>query len=124
MWMLARNSALVIAALLALSGPAFAHAHLKSAMPPVNGKVSASPSEVVLHFTEGVNLRFTGLTIKGFNGSQVATGKSKLKPGDDQTLMVTLPESLKPGQYRVSWHALSKDGHKTHGTYHLTVTSK
>lgn len=124
MWKLTRYSALVAATLLALSGPAFAHAHLTSATPPVDGKISTSPSRIVLHFTEGVNLRFTGLTISGPGGTPVATGNPKLKPGDDQTLIVPLPKTLKAEQYQVSWHALSKDGHKTHGSYHFTVTSK
>lgn len=119
-----RNSALAFSATLALAGPAFAHAHLKSAVPPENGRVSTSPSELDLHFTEGLNLRFTGVSVKGPHNAKVTTGKAKLKSGDDQTLTVPVTKTLEPGKYTVSWHALSKDGHKTKGSYGFAVTSK
>lgn len=119
-----RKSVMSLITVLAMSAPAFAHAHLKTATPAANAKVAASPKELDLHFTEGLNLAFTGITLKGPSGSKIATGKAELKSGDDQTLVVPLLKALKAGKYQVSWHALSKDGHKTKGTYHFTVTPK
>ena len=119
-----RKSAISLVAILAISVPAFAHAHLTSATPADGGKVAASPKELDLHFTEGLNLAFTGIALDGPSGATIATGKARLKSGDDQTLVVPLSKALKAGKYQVSWHALSKDGHKTKGTYHFTVMSK
>ena len=120
----ARLPTVALFAVLVMSVPAFAHAHLKSATPAVDGKVATPPKELDLHFTEGLNLSFTGVGLAGPSGTQIAVGKPRLKSGDDQTLIVPLPEALKPGKYNVSWQALSKDGHKSKGTYHFTVTSK
>lgn len=119
-----RHPAVALLAVLVMSVPAFAHAHLKSAAPAVGGKIAGSPKELDLHFTEGLNLSFTGVVLKGPSDATIATGKATLKPGDDQTLVVPISGTLAAGRYEVSWHALSKDGHKTKGTYHFTVTSK
>jgi methionine-rich copper-binding protein CopC len=116
-----RTLALAVAGTLGLTGQALAHAELKSATPPVNGTVTTSPPELDLEFTEGVNLAFTGVTLKDPGKKAVATGKAALQPGDDTKLVVPLAGTLPAGTYTVAWHALSTDGHKTHGTYAFTV---
>jgi methionine-rich copper-binding protein CopC len=112
---------LAVALTLGLTGQALAHAELKSATPPVNGTMTASPSELDLQFSEGVNLAFTGVEVKSPGRKAVATGKAALRAGDDTTLVIPLSGTLAPGTYTVAWHALSVDGHKTHGTYSFTV---
>lgn len=108
-------------ALAGFSGAAHAHAHLMSAVPAADAAVSAAPGELDLHFSEGVNLAFTGAGVAGPGNAAVKTGEASLKPGDDTTLIVPIAETLPPGTYSVSWHALSADGHKTTGSYHFTV---
>ena len=115
-----------IACLAALAGFAFttqalAHAHLTSATPAENGTVSAAPAELDLKFSEGLNLKFTGVKLTGPDKKAVATGTASLGAGDDTTLVVPVPAALAAGIYTVDWHALSADGHKTHGTYTFTV---
>jgi methionine-rich copper-binding protein CopC len=87
----------------------------------VNGTVTASPSELDLKFSEGVNLAFTGVEVKGPGKKAVATGKAALRAGDDTTLVVPLSGTLAAGTYTVAWHALSTDGHKTQGSYRFTI---
>jgi methionine-rich copper-binding protein CopC len=116
-----RVSNLAALVTLGLTGQALAHAELKSATPPVNGIVTTSPSELDLEFSEGVNLAFTGVTLKGPGKKTVATGKPALQAGDDAKLAVPLPGILAAGTYTVAWQALSTDGHKTHGSYTFTV---
>lgn len=105
----------------ALVGAAEAHAHLKSATPAMGATVTAAPAELDLSFSEGVNPQFTGLTMTGPAGATVATGPSKLGPGGDATLVVPVTGTLEAGVYKVTWHALATDGHKTDGTYTFTV---
>ena len=112
---------LAVAVTLGLTGQALAHAELKSATPPVKGTVTTSPSELDLEFTEGLNLAFSGVAVKGPGKKTVATGKAALQAGDDTKLMVPIQGTLAPGTYTVAWHALSTDGHKTRGTYTFTV---
>lgn len=102
-----------------LAGQAFAHAHLTSSVPADNASVAA-PSEIDLIFTEGLNLKFSGIKVTGPDKQDVELGDSKLMDGD-KTLMVPISDPLKPGAYTVDWHVLSTDGHKTSGSYSFTV---
>lgn len=109
-----------IFASVALTGHAFAHAHLKYATPPMGGTVAA-PSELNLTFSEGFDLRFTGVKITGPDGKVVATGRASLGVGGGAVLVVPVSSPLPAGPYTVDWHALATDGHKSNGTYTFTV---
>jgi methionine-rich copper-binding protein CopC len=41
--------------------------------------------------------------------------------GDHKTLISKVPETLSAGTYRVTWHAVSVDTHKTQGSFTFTV---
>ena len=72
-----RTNILKIAGSLAFAlaaAPAFAHAQLEKATPPVGGTVSP-PSEIRLEFSEGVELRFTKVTLSGPGGADVADNR-------------------------------------------------
>jgi len=99
--------------------PAFAHAHLVSETPAENTAVAA-PTELSVKFSEGVVLKFTGVTLTGPAGA-VPLGGGSLDPKDDTVLLVPVPSSLPAGSYTVAWHALSSDGHKSSGSYSFTV---
>ena len=116
-----RIFALTSALTLASVGDASAHAHLKTATPGAESTVEAAPSELRLGFTEGLNLKFTGVSVTGPAGTPVSTGSAALAPGDDKVLVVPVPRLLAPGAYKVDWHALATDGHKTDGSYGFTV---
>jgi methionine-rich copper-binding protein CopC len=122
---ISRRAPFVIVATLAfglgLTGQASAHAHLTSATPAVGGTVATAPTELDLKFSEGLNLKFTGVKVTGPAKAPVATGDAALGAGDDTTLVVPISDALAAGSYSVAWHALSTDGHKTSGTYKFTV---
>ncbi|MBN8953467.1 MULTISPECIES: copper homeostasis periplasmic binding protein CopC [unclassified Rhizobium] len=105
---------------IAFAGEALAHAHLKSAVPAVDGAVKTAPSELDLTFSEGLNLKFSGIKVTGPDKAAVKTGEGMLM-NDGTTLMVPVTDKLAPGKYTVEWHALSTDGHKTNGTYGFTI---
>jgi copper resistance protein C len=115
-----RASAVAAVICLALAGQAVAHAHLVSATPPVGGAVETSPPELDLKFSEALNLKFSGVTVTGPDKAEVELTDPMLMD-NDTTFMATIPNKLAPGAYTVEWHALSADGHKTHGTYTFTV---
>ncbi len=110
-----------IAALACLSASAaLAHAQLTSST-PANGASTASPAQISLTFTETLNLKFSGITLAGPGGTASETGAAQLSQGD-KTLAVPVNKPLAPGAYRVDWHVLSNDGHKTKGSFAFTVT--
>lgn len=115
------KAALAAAALLSSTYGAFAHAHLKTQMPAADAKASTSPSALTLSFSEGLEIGLSGVTLKGADGTAVATGAAVLAPGDDKQMNVPLRGVLAVGTYTVEWHVLSKDGHSTHGSYQFSV---
>jgi hypothetical protein len=110
---------LSLAALVALSGAAYAHAMLESASPPVGGTVAA-PSQISITFSEGVEPKFSGVTVSGPGGA-VPVGKPATAPGDNKVLVVKVGKTLAPGTYTVKWHAVSVDTHHTQGDFDFTV---
>ena len=112
--------ALAILALLALAGTASAHAFLKTAAPAVGSQVQQPPGEVAITFTEGVEPKFSSISVKSAAGQTVDTGAPHLEGGD--TVLAVALKPLQPGTYTVVWHATATDTHKTEGHYNFTVT--
>lgn len=113
----------ILAALLstaAASGPAFAHAHLRSAAPAVDSTVAAAPREVAITFSEGVEPKFSTIEVDDPAGKRVDKQDTHTAPGDAKVLSVGLPP-LPPGTYKVIWHATAVDTHKTEGSFTFTV---
>jgi methionine-rich copper-binding protein CopC len=111
---------LLAAAGLALSaGQASAHAFLKTATPAVGSTVQQPPAEVVIDFTEGVEPTFSTITVQDASGTSVDAGGVHLQGGDTHLAVPLKP--LKPGTYKVTWHATAVDTHKTQGSFSFTV---
>jgi copper resistance protein C len=99
---------------------AFAHAQLEKATPAVGGTV-ASVSEIQLEFSEGVEPKFSGVTLTAAGGATVPLGAAKVATGHPEVLIVPIAKPLPPGAYTVHWHAVSVDTHHTQGTFDFTV---
>jgi copper resistance protein C len=100
--------------------PALSHAFLDQAAPLVGGTVPASPKEIRLTFTEAIEQRFSGIDLTTGDGRTVATGAAAVDPANDKQLVLALPP-LAPGRYRVRWHVVSVDTHRTEGEYSFSV---
>lgn len=111
---------LLLPAMLLAASPAFAHAFLKEANPPVGSTVPASPAAVTITFTEGVEPAFSTIEVQNAQGQRVDEGHPHLVHGVQTKLAVDLPK-LPPGTYGVTWHATSVDTHKTEGHFSFTV---
>jgi methionine-rich copper-binding protein CopC len=104
-------------AAIAFVTPAMAHAFLLHANPGAGAIITVAPKEISLEFTERLEPAFSGAGVTDTTGHNMeavpvaVTGVSmhvSLKP-------------LVPGSYRVSWHAVSVDAHRTEGAYSFTV---
>jgi copper resistance protein C len=96
------------------------HAFLNEAAPIVGGTVPTSPKEIRLTFTEAIERRFSGIELATGDGRTVATGPAVVDPTNERQLVLPLPP-LAPGRYRVRWHVVSVDTHRTEGEYNFTV---
>jgi copper resistance protein C len=121
---MSRNLTIKLAASLALAmaaSAASAHALLQKAVPAVGGTVAASPKEIRIKFSEGVEPRFSGITLASEAGAATPIGKPSVDPADNSVLIAPISQALKPGTYTVTWHVVSVDTHKTQGSFKFTL---
>lgn len=117
---LARAAAAGVGMLLAgltFAPPASAHDELV-ATSPRDGSSVAAPRQVVLTFAEAVLGVGNRIAVTGPSG-QVASGPPTIQ---GSTLRATLP-TLRSGGYRVTWRAVSADGHPVSGSFGFTVSA-
>ncbi|MGB7099172.1 MAG: copper resistance CopC family protein [Xanthobacteraceae bacterium] len=101
-------------------GAARAHAFLDHASPLVGGTVATAPHEVSLWFTQNIEATFSSVGVTDATGARVDQGKPQIS---GNTMRVGL-KALTPGTYRVRWHVLSVDTHKTEGSFSFHVGGK
>jgi copper resistance protein C len=101
----------------ALTCGAVAHAMLEKAEPAAGAVVHGAPATLRLIYSEPLEPAFSGVTIMDSSGQSVASGAAVIA---QSTMSVPL-KPLRPGQYRVTWHAVSVDTHRTEGAYTFTV---
>jgi methionine-rich copper-binding protein CopC len=94
-----------------------AHAFLQHADPGAGAMLQAPPTKVVLIFSEKLEPVFSGVTVTNAGGRSVEAGPPVI--GGNSMIAPLLP--LGPGKYRVAWHAVSVDTHRTEGGYSFTV---
>ena len=102
------------------TGVAFAHAYPVHETPPANAVLKEPPKIVSITFTEGVNAHFSGIIVTAANGQRVDNGVVVRGLKNHEILSVGIKNPLAPGVYKVIWHALSEDGHRTQGNYQFS----
>jgi methionine-rich copper-binding protein CopC len=99
------------------TGAAQAHAFLDHASPLVGSTVRSAPREVTLSFTQNLEPAFSSVEVTDAGGGRVDQGKAEIS---GNTMRIGL-KTLAPGSYKVRWHALSVDTHKTEGSFSFHV---
>jgi methionine-rich copper-binding protein CopC len=111
---------LAAAAALAVASQASAHAHLTTADPAENSTVAA-PKALTLKFSEKLQPKFSGLTVTMPQMNDMAAPVKVAVGKDGASLVATPAKPLAAGTYKVSWHAVTADTHRTEGAYTFTV---
>jgi methionine-rich copper-binding protein CopC len=106
--------------LLALPSGAGAHAFLYYSVPKADSIVTSPPAEIIICFTEHLDARGSAIQVRNEKDDQVDKEDSHCDSKDPSLLKVSLP-NLPPGRYKVSWKALSVDGHRTQGHFNFTI---
>ena len=97
-FLIALSSALLLVSLHVTGGLAWAHAYPAVSIPNNGATVKEPPREVRIQFTEGVEIAFSQITVKGANGEVVSQGK--LRQLADDILAIDL-KPLNAGNYTV-----------------------
>ncbi|MGH9034445.1 MAG: copper resistance CopC/CopD family protein [Acidimicrobiia bacterium] len=117
--------ALVVVALVALglvlpAAPAFAHAQLLSTA-PVNGTaMAAAPSQILLRFSEAVQVSQAGVRVFDADAERITTETARHARGKAEEVVLPLPD-LDKGLYVVTWRVTSADSHPIHGAFTFRV---
>nr|AIA14759.1 CopC domain protein [uncultured bacterium] len=110
----------VLALVLAESGVAFAHAHLKTATILPDATVSAAPATLTLTFSEDTSTTQTKLSVTDASGKVVDKGDLKV---DGANATVSL-NTLTDGKYTVTYRSFTEDDSGIiNGSYTFTVAS-
>ena len=90
--------------------------------PPAGASVATAPAAVSITFTESIDPHFSGIIVENADGRRADDGSDRPDPNNAKRLSVGLKQPVAPGTYKVIWHALSRDGHRTQGSYRFSVT--
>ena len=90
---------------------------LEHASPGAGAVLSAPPKALSLTFSEALEPAFSAISVTDNAGRSVAAAPSAAR-GATMTLEL---KPLPPGRYRVIWHALSLDTHRTEGRFQFTI---
>lgn len=112
------SAALALLALQLSDTVAWAHAYPAASVPSDAATVKESPRELLIQFTEGIELAFSRITVKGPNGEVVSQGKLRQLANDTVAIDLIL---LRRGNYTAEWQVLSVDTHITEGVLHFTL---
>jgi copper transport protein len=114
--------ALVAGALLLVTAvPASAHAVLESTDPTEGAVLATSPSQVVLHFDEAVEIDLGSVRVLAPGGQRVDQGNTFHPGGEASSVAVSLQPHLPDGTYVVAWRVVSADSHPVHGAFLFSV---
>jgi methionine-rich copper-binding protein CopC len=112
--------ALPLVGLAAPIASAAAHPRLEKSAPAAESRLAAPPKQVTLTFNESLDLALTRVTL--LRGTEpVRLDSLRLTPGDDRTVIATIPSTLAPGRYTVKWQVTGDDGHPVRGEFAFEV---
>jgi methionine-rich copper-binding protein CopC len=111
---------IVAACVMVASQAASAHAFLDKSEPAVGSTVKVAPTQVKIWFTDDTQPDQSEIKVFDSKGNQVDKKDTHADPADKSILLVSLP-TLRPGTYKVTWHALCPSSHKTQGDFQFTI---
>ena len=111
----------LLIALLWSADPVFAHAQLVSSSPAADSQVAAPPAQLVLTFSESIDLSGVAVTAVDASGRAVKLGQPRLSPDNDRRVLVPAND-LSVGTYTISWtNRSATDGHDLSGSFAFRV---
>lgn len=117
---LAGPLSLGLAMSMAFALPALAHVRVVSTAPAKSEALAASPTEVVVSFSDKVQPQLSRISVTDSTGAAVDANDTAIVAGDATRLAVSL-RSLPPGTYTVSYAVTCIYNHKINGKYTFDV---
>ncbi len=112
-------TALMLAVGAVMPRVAAAHAFPVGASPRVGCTLDSPPAEVVIDFDSPIESLFTKLEVLDRAGHKETIGDPAVS--HDQCQLSVRLGHLAPGEFTVRWSVVSRDGHRTEGSYNFTL---
>ncbi|MFJ2418359.1 copper resistance CopC/CopD family protein [Streptomyces brevispora] len=121
--LLAALIGVVFGLLLAVAGPASAHAALTGSDPQDGAVVDTAPKQVTLTFSEQVAMGEGSIRVLDPDGKRADTEAAPLDLHSGSTVKygVALHTGLPDGTYTVAWQAVSADSHPVSGAFTFSI---
>lgn len=112
-------------AILLVAAPSQAMRHLKLAKssPSADTTMTVSPDAIRLWLSEPADAAASKISLATSTGTAIPLGKVTRDTAKNAPLVAKLTAAIKPGQYKVTWKAMSKDGHVVNGTFGFRVAT-
>lgn len=110
----------VAAALVVTAGPAWGHAFPDHSEPRVGHTLDAPPPTVRIWFDGAIEPVFSTVRVEDTDKRRVDQGDARVSRTDRTLLEVSLPP-LPSGRYQVFWSVVSRDGHRTEGSFPFRI---
>lgn len=99
---------------------AYAHPFTLDSQPAPSSNVSVNTNQVIVHFSEPVEIEFSEIKVLDSNGEEIDNKDTKYYQGEDSLIVTTPP--LQDGVYTVTTKVLSKiDGHLVPNAFSFAV---
>jgi copper transport protein len=100
--------------LVATASPAWAHATLDSSSPSNGSTVTRAPSQIVLNFSEHVELPLESIRLLNCSGQKINIGTPHHGSKPSQVVVGNIP-NLPADTYLILWRVISADSHPVQG---------
>lgn len=116
----ALTASIALAAALASTAPADAHAFLVRSTPASRATLARAPERVQLWFNERLEPAYSTVSVWDAAGAQVDAKDGAVSGDDPRRLELSLPP-LPAGRYVIRFRVLSVDGHVVESSLSFTV---
>jgi copper transport protein len=106
--------------ILMFPGRVDAHANLLRAVPEPNMQHPNSPEKIELTFNERIEDSLYSIKVLNSDGRSAVVEKAKMN-ADQTGIYLEVPQPLSNGNYVVTYHVISSDGHPVSGSYVLMI---
>lgn len=97
------------------------HNHLVKSDPAKGSRLTVSPSEIKLWFSERPEIGLTAVTLMRPDSTRIEMIKA-VATGDTLVVSAPLSAPLPAGDYLVSWRTASGDGHAIRGSFGFSIS--
>ncbi len=116
-----RRLLFAIVSLILLAAPAWGHSSLERSEPKNGATLKVGPPEIKMWFTEPIKVGLSTFEVRNAAGKQVDQHDLRADEKQPALVRLSLPPSLAPGVYKVTWSAVAQDLHVGKGEYSFRV---